>query len=143
MTKRVLVVGELNVDLIVSGLATLPKLGQELVCAGLSRVLGSSSAIFARALAGLGAKVGFIGKVGDDENGRFMVGQLREMGIDTSGVIVDPDTQTGITISLTYPGEKSQITYPGSIEALRPEEVNVGHSHDTTFTWPPCSCRQA
>jgi sugar/nucleoside kinase (ribokinase family) len=125
MTKRVLVIGELNVDLIVSGLPSLPKLGQELVCTGLSRVLGSSSAIFSRALAGLGAQVGFMGKVGEDENGRFMLGQLRELGIDTSDVLVDPGTQTGITISLTYPGEKAQITYPGSIAAYRTEEVNA------------------
>jgi sugar/nucleoside kinase (ribokinase family) len=121
--KRVLVVGELNVDLIVSGLSALPQLGQEIVCTGLSRVLGSSSAIFSRALAGLGAQVGFMGKVGDDENGRFMVDQLRELGIDTSAVIVDSGTQTGITISLTYPGEKAQITYPGSIADYRAEEV--------------------
>jgi sugar/nucleoside kinase (ribokinase family) len=133
--KRVLVIGELNVDLIVSGLPTLPKLGQELVCTGLSRALGSSSAIFSRALAGLGAQVGFMGKVGDDEHGRFMIDQLRELGIDTSDVIVDPGTQTGITISLTYPGEKAQITYPGSISAYRPEDVNLeafaeyGHLH--------------
>ena len=135
MSKRVLVIGELNVDLIVSGLSTLPVLGQELVCTGLSRVLGSSSAIFSRALAGVGAQVGFMGKVGDDENGRFMVGQLQELGIDTADVLVDPGTQTGITISLTYPGEKAQITYPGSISAYRPEEVNLeafaeyGHLH--------------
>jgi sugar/nucleoside kinase (ribokinase family) len=125
MAKRVLVIGELNVDLIVSGLPSLPKLGQELVCTGLSRVLGSSSAIFSRALAGLGAQVGFMGKVGDDENGRFMIGQLQELGINTSDVLVDASTQTGITISLTYPGEKAQITYPGSISAYRPEEVNT------------------
>jgi sugar/nucleoside kinase (ribokinase family) len=135
----VLVIGELNVDLIVSGLPSLPALGQELVCTGLSRVLGSSSAIFSRALAGLGAQVGFMGKVGDDENGRFMLGQLRELGIDTSDVLVDPGTQTGITISLTYPGEKAQITYPGSISAYRPEEVNLeaftryGHLHMASF----------
>jgi sugar/nucleoside kinase (ribokinase family) len=135
MSKSVLVVGELNVDLIVSGLSSLPELGCELVCTDLSRALGSSSAIFSRALAGLGGRVGFMGKVGDDENGRFMVDQLREMEIDTTGVIVDPATQTGITISLTYPSEKAQITYPGSIAAFRPEEVNLeafakyGHLH--------------
>jgi sugar/nucleoside kinase (ribokinase family) len=125
MSKRVLVVGELNVDLIVSGLSSLPELGHELVCTDMSRALGSSSAIFSRALAGLGAQVGFMGKVGDDENGRFMVEQLREMGIDTSGVIVDPATKTGITISLTFPSEKAQITYPGSIAAYRPDDVNM------------------
>ena len=125
MSKRVLVIGELNVDLIVSGLSSLPELGHELVCTDMSRALGSSSAIFSRALAGLGAQVGFMGMVGDDENGRFMLDQLREMGIDTSGVIVDPATQTGITISLTYPSEKAQITYPGSIAAYRHQDVKL------------------
>lgn len=126
MSRRVLVVGELNVDLIVTGLTSLPELGREIVCTGLSRALGSSSAIFARALAGLGAEVGFMGKVGDDENGRFMLDQLRELQIDTTDVLVDPGVQTGVTISLTYPSEKAQITYPGSITAYRPDEVNVG-----------------
>jgi sugar/nucleoside kinase (ribokinase family) len=125
MAKRVLVIGELNVDLIVSGLPSLPALGQELVCTGLARTLGSSSAICSRALAGLGAQVGFMGKVGDDENGRFMMGQLEELEIDTTGVIVDPAVQTGITISLTYPGEKAQVTFPGSIAAYRPDEVDL------------------
>ncbi len=126
MPRRVLVVGELNVDLIVTGLTGLPELGREIVCTGLSRALGSSSAIFARALAGLGTEVGFMGKVGDDENGRFMLEQLRELQIDTTDVLVDPAIQTGVTISLTYPSEKAQITYPGSITAYRPDEVNVG-----------------
>jgi sugar/nucleoside kinase (ribokinase family) len=135
MTKRVLVIGELNVDLIVSGLSSLPALGQEIVCTGLSLALGSSSAIFARALAGLGAQVGFMGKVGDDENGRFMLDQLNELGIDTSSVLVDAAVQTGITISLTYPREKAQITFPGSISSYRPQEVDLeafdryGHLH--------------
>ena len=101
MSKRILVIGELNVDLIVSGLASLPALGRELTCTGFSRALGSSSAIFARALAGLGAQVDFVGKVGDDDNGRFMVAQLQEIGIGTDGVVSDPAVQTGITISLT------------------------------------------
>jgi sugar/nucleoside kinase (ribokinase family) len=76
-------------------------------------------------LAGLGAQVGFMGKVGDDENGRFMLDQLRELAIDTSGVRVDPAVQTGITISLTYPREKAQVTFPGSITAYRADEVDL------------------
>jgi sugar/nucleoside kinase (ribokinase family) len=54
-----------------------------------------------------------------------MVRQLEELGIGTAGVIVDPTVQTGVTISLTYPHEKAQITYPGSIAAYRLEDVNL------------------
>jgi sugar/nucleoside kinase (ribokinase family) len=124
--KKILVIGELNVDLIVSGLPSLPVLGHELTCTSFSRALGSSSAIFSRALAGLGAQVDFMGKVGADDNGRFMVEQLEEIGIGTAGVIVDPTVQTGVTISLTYPNEKAQITYPGSIAEYRLSDVNLG-----------------
>ncbi len=122
---RVLVIGELNVDLIVSGLPSLPALGQELTCTGLSRALGSSSAIFARALAGLGARVDYMGKVGDDDHGHFMIAQLQEVGIGTQGVVVDPTVQTGVTISLTYPEEKAQITYLGSIAEYRLSDVDL------------------
>ncbi len=139
VAKKVLVIGELNVDLIVSGLPSLPRLGQELPCTGFARVLGSSSAIFARALAGLGAGVDFMGKVGDDDNGHFMVGQLQEIGIGTQGVVVDPAVQTGVTISLTYPHEKAQITYPGSMAEFRLAEINLDvfreytHLHTATM----------
>jgi sugar/nucleoside kinase (ribokinase family) len=127
MSRAVLVIGELNVDLIITGLAGLPQLGQELTCAGYTRALGSSSAIFARVLAGLGAAVDFMGKVGDDDNGRFMLDQLRELRIGTQGVIVDRQVQTGVTISLTYPQEKAQITYPGSIAGLTLAELDLAN----------------
>ena len=125
MSQKVLVIGELNVDLIVSGLPALPALGRELTCTDFSRALGSSSAIFSRALAGLGAQVDFMGKVGDDDNGRFMLAQLQEVGIGTRGVIVDPAVQTGVTISLTYPEEKAQITYQGSIADYHLSDINL------------------
>ena len=133
MLKKILVIGELNVDLIVSGLPSLPAFGRELTCTGFARALGSSSAIFSRALAGLGARVDFMGKVGDDDNGRFMLAQLREVGIGTQGVVVDPAVQTGVTISLTYPNEKAQITYLGSIADFHLSDVDLaafgGYTH--------------
>lgn len=125
MSKKVLVIGELNVDLIVIGLPSLPALGQELTCTGFSRALGSSSAIFSRALAGLGAQVDFMGKVGDDDNGHFMLAQLQELGIGTQGVVIDPAVQTGVTISLTYPEEKAQVTYLGSIADFDISDMNL------------------
>lgn len=132
MSRKILVIGELNVDLIVSGLPSLPALGRELTCTGFSRALGSSSAIFSRALAGLGAQVDYMGKVGDDDNGRFMLAQLQGVGIGTQGVIIDPAVQTGVTISLTYPDEKAQVTYLGSIADYDLADVNLGALGDYT-----------
>jgi sugar/nucleoside kinase (ribokinase family) len=125
MEKKILVIGELNVDLIVSGLAAFPSLGREIMAGGLSRVLGSSSAICAVDLARLGAKVDFLGKVGVDEYGEFVTDQLRTLHVGTDHVIRDSVVRTGVTISLSYPEDRALITYPGCIPHLRLEDINL------------------
>src|SRR3954471_5868034 len=69
--KRVLVVGEINVDLICQGYHAFPTPGREVLVDDFQMVLGSASAICAMGLARLGTPVTFFGKVGDDPTGRF------------------------------------------------------------------------
>jgi sugar/nucleoside kinase (ribokinase family) len=123
--KKILVIGELNVDMIVSGLDTFPALGQEVVANALHTVLGSSSAICAAGLARLGAAVDFVGKVGIDQYGQFVVEELQRLGVGTGHILRDDAVPTGITISLTYPEDRALVTYPGCIAELRPEEVKT------------------
>ena len=123
--KRILVIGELNVDLVVSGLPSLPVLGQELLCDDFQMALGSSSAICASWLVALGAPVDFWGKVGRDLYGQFMVSELERRGIGTSGIIHDPGIRTGVTVSLTYPHDRAMLTYLGSIATLRLDDLDL------------------
>lgn len=123
--KRILVIGELNVDLIVSGLPSLPVLGQELLCDDFQMALGSSSAICASWLVALGAAVDFWGKVGRDLYGEFVVSELERRGIGTNGIIRDPGIRTGVTVSLTYPHDRALFTYLGSIAALRLDDLDL------------------
>ncbi len=58
--KRIVVVGELNVDLVVTGLNSAPIFGQEILAANFEMTLGSASAIFACGAAKLGNEVTFI-----------------------------------------------------------------------------------
>ena len=125
MGNRVLVVGELNVDLIVSGMAALPALGKEILASGFHLVMGSSSAICAAGLARLGLQVDFLGKVGADTYGDFSTGQLHALGVGTDHVIHDGSVQTGVTISLAYPDDRALITYMGCISDLRLDDVDV------------------
>lgn len=125
MGNRVLVVGELNVDLIVSGMAALPALGKEILASGFHQVLGSSSAICAAGLARLGLQVDFLGKVGTDTYGDFSTGQLRALGVGADHVIHDGSAQTGVTVSLAYPDDRALITYMGCIPDLRLDDVDV------------------
>lgn len=119
-----IVAGELNPDLILHGEVT-PEFGQvEKWVAGLALTIGSSSAIFACGAARLGLRVAFIGKVGQDEFGRFMLRNLETYGIDVSAVIQDPHLHTGLSVILARPdGDRAILTYPGAIPALRLADI--------------------
>lgn len=120
----IVIVGELNADLILTG-EVLPQFGQaEKLVDDATLTLGSSSAIFACGAARLGLRVAFIGKVGNDEFGRFVKDYLEKRGIDTSGVVVDEGIKTGLSVILSRGNDRAILTYSGSIAALRYEEIN-------------------
>jgi sugar/nucleoside kinase (ribokinase family) len=137
--KHVLVAGELNVDLILSGCTALPQPGKELLAEDALLTLGSSSAICAMGLARLGNRVAFIGKAGCDEWGDFCIRTMEAAGIDMSHVIRDAALKTGITVSLTTPKDRALLTFPGAISALRAEDIALDrlrefrHLHVSSF----------
>lgn len=137
--KKLLVVGELNADLIMSGLPSLPVLGQELLCDDFRTVMGGSSSICACWLAGLGGNTTIWAKVGADGLGEFLIGELTRMGVDAQGVIRDPAIRTGATISLTYPNDRAMLTYLGaiadlSLDDLDPDQLeNYDHLHSASI----------
>lgn len=128
MTDRdfdILVVGELNADLILRGDVT-PAFGQvEKIIDDATLTIGSSSGIFACGAARLGLRTAFIGKVGDDEFGRFMLRELQQRGIDTGGVTIDPAIPTGLSVILSRPSDRAILTHLGSIAALRYDEIDL------------------
>lgn len=134
--KRILVVGELNVDLIMSGLPSLPVLGKELLCQDFQLVVGGSSSICACWMAGVGdhahpgAKVDFWGKVGCDPYGDFLIEALQAQGVGTKNVIRDPEIRTGATISLTYPHDRAMMTFLGAIADLQLGDIDLGQLKD-------------
>lgn len=69
-----------------------------------SKYLGGSPANIAVAVSKLGLKAGFIGRVADDQFGRFITNYLNESNIDSSGVVVD---HSGATTGLTFTEIKS------------------------------------
>lgn len=121
--KRVLVVGEINVDLILQGANALPTPGKEVLVDDVVLTLGSASAICAMGLARLGTPVAFLGKVGTDPWGEFCVDAMRAAAIDVSRVIGDAKIKTGVTVSVTSPRDRALVSYLGSIRALRAEDV--------------------
>jgi sugar/nucleoside kinase (ribokinase family) len=120
----VVVVGELNPDLILSG-DVIPEFGQvEKLVNQAVLTIGSSSAIFACGAARLGMRVAFIGKVGGDLLGEYMCRSLNEYGIDTSGIVLDKLTPTGVSVILSTGVDRAILTYPGTIPDLKYSEIN-------------------
>jgi sugar/nucleoside kinase (ribokinase family) len=113
----VLVVGELNVDIVLSGMASPPVLGSEVLAQQMRIVLGSASAIFASGIARLGHPVGFVGKTGDDDFGRFCRDELRNAGISTDRLLLSL-RPTGATIVLSARGDRALVTHLGAIADL-------------------------
>lgn len=137
--KRVLVVGEINVDLILQGFHEFPTLGKEVLVDDFTMVLGSASAICAMGLARLGMPVAFLGRVGDDPWGRFCLDAMKARGIDLTRVVCDPALKTGVTVAITSPAERALISYLGSIQSLTGADVpadvisGFGHLHVSSY----------
>lgn len=75
-----------------------------------SKYVGGSPANIAIGSAKLGLNVGFIGKIPDDQHGRFIKHYMTEAGIDTSNMVLDTE------------GRKSGLAFT---EILSPEECSI------------------
>jgi sugar/nucleoside kinase (ribokinase family) len=131
--RAVAVIGELNVDLIASGLTSAPVLGREVLAEDFQTVLGSASAVFACGAARLGHPVSFFSKVGDDDYGRFCLDALQKAGISTGNVAKVATSKTGVTISLSTRSDRAFVTVLGAISELRYKDLDLqalqGHTH--------------
>src|ERR687889_2401173 len=129
----VVVIGELNVDAVATGLAQEPRLGLEIIAEDFQMTLGSASAIFACGVAKLGHGVTFVSKVGRDDFGDLCLEALRGAGVETRHVLRDRSEKTGITLALSTRKDRALVTYLGAISALRYEDVRTsllkGRSH--------------
>lgn len=120
---QVLVAGELNMDLILTGLNRFPSEGKEIIAPDMSLTLGSSSAIFASNLSALGTDVAFIGKTGRDAFGEQIIKSLSEKGVDTGRIMLSDTSATGLTVAFSYKNERAMVTYPGAMKELSEKDI--------------------
>ena len=120
----VLVIGELNVDIVATGLRGFPEMGAEILAQDCELTLGSASAIFAVGMSKLGHKVTFVSQVGRDSFGEFCVAKLKQLGVATSNVVRKANEKTGVTLALSGKNDRALITYPGAIASLNADRIN-------------------
>lgn len=105
---RVLVVGAVNVDFVVTA-SSLPGPGETVVGAGCERHGGGKGANAAVAAARAGGRVALVGAVGADETGNGALAQLREAGVEVGGVAVLGGVPTGVALIVVDRRGENQI----------------------------------
>ena len=113
--KSVLFVGDINVDVIMGGLVSLPVVDKEIACSSFSVAVGSSAVICAAAYASLGGDASILGLAGKDDYGEFMIHSMNELRIKTQLVRRTDQVRTGVTVNLIHQSTRTQVTYPGTI----------------------------
>jgi ribokinase len=123
----VTVVGSINLDL-VARVRHLPRPGETVTDAELSKVPGGKGANQAVAAARLGANVRFVGALGEDDFGTLAVEGLREAAVDLSRAQV-VRSPTGIALILVDDeGENQIVVIPGANHALDPKRIEVAEA---------------
>jgi len=90
---------------------------------------GGAPGNFLAALNKYGCSVSMLGKVGDDMFGRLLLGTLKAAGIETRGIVVDPDQFTTLAfVSLDESGNRdfSFARKPGADTCLTEAELDEG-----------------
>jgi sugar/nucleoside kinase (ribokinase family) len=143
-TFDLLVVGDANPDVVLSGVPRELRVGQreQLVAAG-AIALGGSAAITACGASRLGLRTAFVGRVGDDALGRFALEALAERGVDVSGCVTDFEVATAVTVILAGGDDRAILTAPGCLPRLVVEDVDprlvraARHVHVSSYFLQP------
>jgi len=127
MTRKIVVVGSLNMDLV--GCAPrLPVVGETITGHTFFDAPGGKGANQAYAAAKLGGRVSMVGRVGSDDFGRRMRANLERVGCDASGVLALQDCPSGIAlIFVADDGHNSIMVLPGANGRLTEADVEASH----------------
>lgn len=136
---KILVIGELNVDIVATGVRSAPEMGTEILANDCELTLGSASAIFAGGMARLGNSVTFVSQVGRDYFGDFCIEKLRQLGVSTRHVARKADEKTGVTIALSGKRDRALVTHAGAVATLTSDCIDEAlmkrhdHLHLTSY----------
>lgn len=117
-------VGSANVDLVVRS-ERLPGPGETVLGSDLAIHPGGKGANQSVAAARLGARVAFVGRVGSDGHGAFVLDTLRAAGVDVSHVrVADAPTGTAL-ITVDSGGDNTIVVSPGANGRVSPADVEA------------------
>lgn len=125
-TPRILVVGSLVMDLIVTT-GRFPAAGETVLGTGFQTASGGKGANQAFQMARLGAQVAMVGKVGQDDFGSAMIASLKAAGVDTAHIMRTDEASSAIgnvQVEAREGGSQNRIiVVSGANMLIRPEDV--------------------
>lgn len=124
--------GALNVDKLYS--VDRITVGGESLITGHVESLGGSAANTIVGLARLGNKVGYIGKVGGDDMGEFILKNLKDENVNTEGIVLSKKGRSGEVIGfIDKVGERTLYVNPGANDTLGFDEIDVRYVESAKF----------
>lgn len=119
--------GEVVVDW-VAQLDHYPKPDEKIDALSENLFSGGVTANFLVAVARLGVKCGFIGAVGDDDHGRFLIEDFIKENVDIYQTIIKKGVNTPVNFIFVAEGEKTIIQSPHmQVTKISPEELEEAY----------------
>ncbi|MCS7114631.1 MAG: carbohydrate kinase family protein [Nitrososphaerota archaeon] len=95
---------------------------------------GGSAANTMVGLARLGCRVGFIGKVAMDREGKMLIKDFQRENVNTEGVIRAKTGRSGTVLGFVDErGDRALYVDPGVNDTIKPEEVDIKYASSTEF----------
>lgn len=113
---NVITVGDVFVDLVMTGFPAWPQPGEESFAAELHREIGGGAAITACGLARLGTRATTLAMVGAD--GEWFAERLKECGVSPNLLRLHANEPTGTTVSVSTSKDRAFFTYTGANRSL-------------------------
>lgn len=115
-------VGALNLDRLYL-VERIASAGDEVPVISSKEAPGGSAANTIVGLARLGAATGFIGRVGDDMEGEFLLEAMEREGVDRGGIKVCEGDSGLVLAFVDRRGERAMYAYPGVNDALAMDDA--------------------
>ncbi|WP_300366589.1 ribokinase [Brachyspira sp.] len=123
MNKKILVIGSINKDLVVTT-PRFPKEGETILGNNFYTSNGGKGANQASSIGKLGGNVGMLGAVGDDNFGKDLINALNSNNVNTDNLIIKKDVSTGIAvITVTESGANHIVVAQGANALISKENI--------------------
>ena len=125
--------GALNLDKLYR-VNTIAAAGEETFVRNLTITPGGSAANTMVGLSRLGAKTGYIGKLADDPEGKYLLKDLHKEKVSVEGIVLSKNGRSGVCIGfIDSSGERALYIDPGVNDNITFDEIDLNYADSSRF----------